>query len=55
MSEWLQVDKADITQNIHKDEIHIWFESDDSGNRYISIEGEALVRLREIINTPPLA
>lgn len=49
MSEWIEVKKEDISRNEHKDEVHILFEADDFGNRYISIEKEALAHLKEIL------
>lgn len=49
MSEWIPVKAEDITQNDKRDEVHIWFESDDSGNRYISIEGKALEHLKNLL------
>lgn len=49
MSEWINIEKGDISQSEHKDEIHIWFESDDNGNRYISIEKDALKYLKELL------
>ena len=49
MSEWITPKAEDIDTNIHSDEIHILFESDDNGNRYVSIEGEALKHLKELL------
>lgn len=49
MSEWIVVKKEDIDQNELKNEVHILYESDDNGNRYISIEGEALKHLKQLI------
>ena len=42
MSDWIIPKKGDIKLVEDGKELHIWFESDDFGNRYISLEGEAL-------------
>lgn len=43
MSEWFDMEKEDISMPKEKDEVHIWFEQDDNGNRYVSIKTEDLV------------
>ena len=50
MSEWILPKVEDIDTNLHGDEIHVYFESDENGSRYISIEGEALKHLKQILN-----
>jgi hypothetical protein len=53
MSDWLEAEKKDISLSDKKDEIHIWFESNVWGSRYISVKIEDMLEvLREkgIIN-----
>lgn len=49
MSDWITPKKEDISQDKDKTEIHILFESDDFGNRYISLEGEVLEHIKELL------
>lgn len=49
MSEWITPRAEDIDLDTEKKDIHIWLESDDFGNRYVSIEGAALKHLKKIM------
>ena len=42
MSDWIRVNKEDI--NFDGDDIEIWIESDDFGNRYIQISLKELLQ-----------
>ena len=50
MSEWItpKIEDIDITED--GKEVHIYFESNDFGARYISIEGEALETLKKMLS-----
>ena len=45
MSEWFEQGKEDISMSEKKDEVHIWFEQDNSGNRYVSVSTEDLLEV----------
>lgn len=48
MSEWFDMQKEDIDMSDKKDEVHICFEQDRNGNRYVSVKTEELLEvLRE--------
>ena len=48
MSEWFDMKKEDIDMSDKKDEVHIWFDQDNSGNRYVSVNTKDLLEvLRE--------
>jgi hypothetical protein len=49
MSEWIIPKKEDIDLTKDGESLHIWFESDDFGNRYISIEGKVLEYVKELL------
>ena len=49
MSEWITPKTEDIDLTEDGKEIHIYFESDDFGARYISIEGESLKYLKKLL------
>jgi len=49
MSEWILPKAEDINLSKEENAIHIWIESDDFGNRYISIEGETLEFLKKLV------
>lgn len=51
MSEWIEVEADDIDIHDNKDGVYIWFESDDFGNRYVSVESKAaLKKLKECLD-----
>lgn len=52
MSNWI-IPKIKDIDFIEGKEIHIYIGSDDSGNNYVSIEGEALKYLLELL-TPTI-
>jgi len=45
MSQWFEMKKEDILLSEKKDEVHIWFEQDYSGNRYVSVSTEDLLEV----------
>ncbi len=49
MSEWITPKKEDIDLSYDGKELHIWFESDDFGNRYVSLEGETLEYVKDLL------
>lgn len=49
MSEWITPEKEDIDLSLDGKELHIYIESDNSGARYISVEGEAFEHLKELL------
>jgi len=49
MSEWILPKVEDIDLDLNGKHVHIWIESDDSGNRYISVEGKALEHLKKLL------
>ena len=53
MSEWLESKKEDISLSDKKDEIHIWFEADAWGSRYVSVRTDdmlAVLKEKGIVN-----
>lgn len=49
MSEWITPTTEDIDLTEDGKEVHIYIESDQNGNRYISIEGKVLDFLKKIL------
>lgn len=49
MSEWILPKKEDVNIDEHG-HLHIWIESDDFGNRYISLEGETLEHTKKLLS-----
>ena len=48
MSTWYEVKKvADIDLSEDKKEIHVWFDADEWGNKYVSISVELLKQVFE--------
>jgi len=45
MSQWFEMKKEDISMSVEQDEIYIWFEQDDSGNRYVSVKTDDLLEV----------
>ena len=45
MSEWFDMKKEDISLSDKKDELHIWFEQDNNGNRYVSVNMDDLLEV----------
>lgn len=43
MSEWFDMKKEDISMSNEKDELYIWLEQDNNGNRYVSVKMEDLL------------
>lgn len=49
MSEWLTPKKEDVDLTEDGKELHIYFENNDYGARYISIEGKVLDYVKKIL------
>lgn len=49
MSQWITPTEEDIELTEDGKELHIFIESDNSGNRYISIEYDVLTHLKRIL------
>ena len=49
MSTWIIPEKEDIDLSDDEKEIHIYIESDNSGARYISVEGAVFEYLKELL------
>ena len=45
MSDWFDMEKEDISMSDKKDEVHIWFEQDNAGNRYVSVKTEDIIQV----------
>ena len=49
MSTWIIPEKEDIDLSDDEKELHIYIESDNSGARYISVEGAVFEYLKELL------
>lgn len=50
MSKWYEPKPSDVSMSDDGRELHVWIDSDEEGNIYVSLERETLQKVKKLLS-----